>query len=108
MRFELGLVGEQMIEPAIEPILVDLLVTELNQVRKRRSSIPVLRNVQLARWLTESRGDQHRRHLRPRNALLADRKQPLAQSLEPGSAPQCERQIYIAELTRAFDADTLQ
>ena len=32
MRFELGLVGEQMIEPAIEPILVDLLVTELQQI----------------------------------------------------------------------------
>ena len=32
MRFELGLVGEQMIEPAIEPILVNLLVTELQQI----------------------------------------------------------------------------
>ena len=108
MRFELALVGEKMIEPAIEPILVDLLVTELKQIRKRRSSIPVLRNVQLARWLAEPRGDQHRRHLRPRNALLADRKQPLAQSLEPGAAPQRERQIYIAELTWTLDANALQ
>ena len=32
MRFEFGLVGEQMIEPAIEPILVDLLLTELQQI----------------------------------------------------------------------------
>ena len=32
MRFELGLVAEQMVEPAIEPILVDLLVTELQQI----------------------------------------------------------------------------
>jgi hypothetical protein len=32
MRFELGLGCEQMIEPAIEPILVDPLVTELQQI----------------------------------------------------------------------------
>jgi hypothetical protein len=32
MRFEFGLTGEQMIEAAIEPILIDLLVTELQQV----------------------------------------------------------------------------
>jgi hypothetical protein len=32
MHFELGFVREQMIEPAIEPILVDLFVTELQQI----------------------------------------------------------------------------
>ena len=32
MRFEFGLVCEQMIEPAVEPILVDLLVPELQQI----------------------------------------------------------------------------
>src|SRR6202048_3183570 len=32
MRFQLGLIGEQMIEPAVEPILVDLLVAEWAQV----------------------------------------------------------------------------
>ncbi len=32
MRFERGLVGEQMVEPAIEPILADLLVTKLQQI----------------------------------------------------------------------------
>jgi hypothetical protein len=64
--------------------------------------------VQLARWVAKPRGDQHRCHLRPRDALLADRKQPLAQSLQPGAAPQGERQVHIAELTRALDADALQ
>ena len=64
--------------------------------------------MQLARWLAKPRGYQHRRHLRPRDALFADRKQPFAQSLQPGSAPQGERQIHIAELTWALDADALQ
>jgi hypothetical protein len=64
--------------------------------------------VQLARRLAKPRGDQHGRHLRPRNALLADRKQPRAQRLKPGSAPQGERQVYITKLTRALDANALQ
>src|SRR6266403_2043769 len=64
--------------------------------------------MQLARWLAKSRSYQHRRHLRPRDALLADREQPLAQHLKPGPAPQRKRQIHIAKLTRALDADALQ
>jgi hypothetical protein len=108
MRFELALVGEQMVEPAIEPILVHLLVTELQQIRERRAAVPILRNVQLAGWLAKPRGDQHGRHLRPRDPLLADRKQPLAQSLQPGASPQRERQIHIAKLTWTLDADALQ
>src|SRR6266403_6162281 len=64
--------------------------------------------MQLARWLAKSRGHQHGRHLRPRDALLADREQPLAQHLKPGPAPQRKRQVHIAKLTRALDADALQ
>ncbi len=108
MRFERGLVREQMIEPAIEPILVDLLIAKLQQIAKRRAAIPVLGNVQLARRLAEPRRHQHGRHLRPGDALLADRKQPLAQILKPHPAPQRQRQIHIAKLTRALDANALQ
>ena len=54
-----------MIEPAIEPILVDLLIAELEQIAKRRAAIPILGNVQLARRLAEPRRNQHGRHLRP-------------------------------------------
>ena len=51
MRFQGRLVREQAIERAIEPVLVDLLVAELQQVAKRRAAIPVLGDVQLARRL---------------------------------------------------------
>src|SRR5216684_6347014 len=64
--------------------------------------------MQLTRRLAKPRGYQHGRHLRPCDALLADRKQPLAQSLKTGSAPQNERQVHIAKLTRALDANALQ
>src|SRR5262244_3460956 len=107
MRLEGGLVEEQAIEAAIEPILVDLLVAELEQIAQRRAAIPVLRNMQLARRLTESRRNQHGRHLRPRHPFLAGRKQPLAQLLKTNAAPQRQRQIYVAEHTRALDPNAL-
>jgi len=78
MRFEVRLVREQMIEPAIKTILVDLLIAKLEQIAKRRAAIPILGNVQLARRLAEPRRHQHGRHLCPRDALLANRQQPLA------------------------------
>src|SRR5262245_34476609 len=64
--------------------------------------------MQLARWFAEPRRDQNRRNLHPRDALLANRQQALAQILKPHSAPQRERQIHVTELTRALDADALQ
>ncbi len=54
MRFEGSLVREQMIEPAVEPILVDLLIAELEQIAKRGAAIPVPGNVQFARRLAAS------------------------------------------------------
>jgi len=93
MRFELRLVCEQMIEATIKPILVDLLVSELQQIGKCRAPIPILGNVQLAGWLAEPRRHQHGRHLRPRDALLSDWQQPLAQILKPRSSPQRKRKV---------------
>ena len=108
MRLQRSLVREQAIERAIEPILVDLLFAKLQQIAKRRAAIPVLGNVQLARRLAQSSRHKHRRHLRPGDSFLARRKQSLAQFLEPHPAPQGERQVDLAKLTRALDANALQ
>ena len=108
IRLKGGLVDKQAIEAAIEPILVDFLVAELKQIAQRRATVPIFRNVQLARRLAEPRRHQHRRHLRPRDALLPGRQQPLAQLLETHAAPQRQRQIYIAEHSRALDPNALE
>ena len=108
MRFQSGLVGEEMIKPAIEPILGDLLIAELQQIAKRRSTVPVLGDVQLARGFAQPRRHQHGRHLRPGHAFLANRQNALAQFLKTCPAPQGQRQIDIAESTRAFDGNALQ
>ena len=108
MPFHGGLVREQVIERAIEPILVDLLFAELQQIAKRRPAIPVLGNVQLARRLAQPSRHQHRRHLRPGDPFLAHRKQPPAQLFEPHPTPQGQRQVDIAKLARALNANALQ
>jgi hypothetical protein len=87
MRFDGVLVCEQAVKRAIEAILVDLLLAELQQITKRRTAIPVLGDVQLARQLAEPRHNQHARQLRPSGLLTAHRQQPPAQLLKPHPAP---------------------
>ena len=64
--------------------------------------------MQLAGGLTEPRRHQYGRHLRPGDAFLARRQQLPALLLKARPAPQRERQIHVAKLTRALDADALQ
>ena len=85
-----------MIERAVEPILVDLLVPELQQIAKRRAPVPVLGDVQLARRLAQPRRHQHRRHLRPGTRLLAygssrSHRSPQAPSRATAQAPNTHR-----------------
>ena len=63
---------------------------------------------QFAAWLAQSSRHQHRRHLRPCDAFPAHRKQSPAQLLKPHPAPQGERQVNVAKLPRALDANALQ
>src|ERR1700746_1954341 len=108
MRFEGGLMREQMIKGAVQAVLVDLLVAELQQIAECRPTVPILGNVQLARRLAEPCRHQNRRHLRPGDAFQAHWQQLPVQLLKASSAPECERQVHIANLTRAFDANALQ
>src|SRR5512144_2761030 len=108
MRFEGSLVRKEVIEAAVKAIFVDLFIPKLQQIGKRRAPVPILGNMQLARWLAEPGHHQHGRHLRPCNALLSNRQKPLTQILKTRSAPQRECQVYVAELARALDANTLR
>ncbi len=65
MRFERLLVQDEMIEGAVKPVFVDLIVPKLQQIGKRRVAVPILGNVQLARRLAKPRRHQNGRHLRP-------------------------------------------
>src|ERR1700756_2956217 len=108
MCFEGGLVRKQMIKGAVQTVLVDLRVAELQQIAERRPTVPIRGNVQLARRLAEPGRHQNSRHLRPGDTFQAHWQQLPAQLLKASSAPECERQVHIAKLTRAFDANALQ
>ena len=53
VRFQRYLVHHELVESAIKTILVDLVISELQQIGKRRAPEPILGNVQFARWLTQ-------------------------------------------------------
>lgn len=108
VRLQRGLVLQQQIERSIQPVLVDQIAVELQQVAQRRATVPVLGDVQLARRLAQPSRHQYRRHLRPGHRFLARGHQPLAQIGQPRAAPQGQRQVDVAELARAFDAHALQ
>ena len=74
------LVRQQPIQRAVEPVVVDLLGGQAQQILQRRAAVPVLGDVQLARRLAQPREHQHRGHRRPRHLLPASRQQLLAQA----------------------------
>jgi hypothetical protein len=108
MRFERRFMFEQLIEPAIQSVFVDLQLIQLQQIGERRAPVPVLRNVQLAGGFAQSCRDQHRGDLLPADLLLARCQHLAAKLLEPHPAPQSQRQIHITELPRALNAHALQ
>ena len=108
MRFECGLVYEEMVEAAVEAILVDLFIPKLQQIGKRRAPIPILGNVQFARRLAESCKHKHRRHLCPSDMLLSNRQKSLTYLLKARPTPQRQRQIHVAKLPRALNANAFQ
>ena len=98
MCFNRRLVPEQMIKSAIEAILVDLLIAELQQITQRRAPIPILGNVQFASGLAQARRYQDGGDLLPGDALLTRRQQLIAQLRQTRPPPQRQSQIHIAEL----------
>ncbi len=108
VRFERRFVRQQLVERAIQPVLVHQRLVQLQQIAQRRAPIPVLGNVQFARRLAQARRDQHRGHLLPRHRFFAARDVLGCELIEPASAPQRQRQIHLTELPAVLDAHTLE
>ena len=108
MRLQRRLVRQQVIERAIEPVLVDRSSPSCSRsqsaVRRYQSSA-----------MCSSLDGSHNRAVTSTAAIFAQAtrslpagKQSLAQLLEPHSTPQRQRQVHVAKLARALDADALQ
>ncbi len=108
MCFERAFVFKQVVERAIQALLRHLLLAELQQIGKCRPAVPILGDVQLARRLAQTRGDQQCCHLCPGNELFPDRQKLLTEMLKPGPAPQSEHQVHVPEPKRAFHANAFE
>jgi hypothetical protein len=108
VRLECRFVRQQLVERAIQPVFVHQRLVQLQQIAQRRAPVPILGNVQFARWLAQAGRDQHRGHLLPRHRLFAGRNMLGCELIESAGAPQSQRQIHLAELPAVFDAHTLE
>ena len=108
MCFELGLVGQQMVERPVAAVVVDLLLGHAEQVVERGAAKPILGDVQLARRRTEPSDHEDRGHGRPGNVFATGRQQPREQRVEADGLPEPLRQPDVAELAAAFDAEPAQ
>lgn len=95
---------QQMIKDAIQAVLIDLLIAELQQVRRRYQSSAMCSSLD---------GSQNRAatsttaiFAQPMRSLPFGKRR--SQLLQSGPAPQCEGQIHIAKLARSFNANALQ
>jgi hypothetical protein len=48
MRLQRGFVLQEMIERPVQPVLVDEVIAQSQQIRERRATIPVLGDMQFA------------------------------------------------------------
>ncbi|MFN8625276.1 MAG: hypothetical protein U0587_04740 [Candidatus Binatia bacterium] len=69
---DVGLVPDQMVEQAVQAILVDPLGCDAEEVLEGRALVPTLGHVELARRFAQARDHQDGGDQRPGNVLMAD------------------------------------
>src|SRR6266849_4256151 len=103
MLFERLLVRQQLIQRAVEAMVVDPLARQPQQVFQRALTVPIFSNVQFAGRFGQARNYQHCRHLGPRDRFPARWHQLYAQFVQLERAPQLPSQPYPAEPARTLD-----
>ena len=99
------LVRQELVQPLVEPGVMDARGCNPDQVLEGRVLVPVLRDVELAGGLAEPRQDQDARDQRPGNDLAPGAQMLLAEIVEPERAPQLPGQPHIAELPTSLHAN---
>ncbi len=108
MLLERPLVRQQLIQRAVETLVVDPLARQPQQVFQRALTVPIFSNVQFAGRFGQARDYQHRRHLGPRDRFLARWHQLCAQFVQLERAPQLPSQPDPAEPARTLDAHSIE
>src|SRR5262249_34910634 len=108
VQFQHRLVRQQPVQGAVEPVVVDLVVGDAQQVAQGGAAEPVLGDVQFAGRLAEAGQDQDGGHLGPGH-VLAPRPQPaVEQGVQVQGLPQPPAQPDVAEAAAALQPEAAQ
>jgi hypothetical protein len=108
MGAELIFVRVQHVQSAVEPRVIDLAKGHAQQIFQRTIAIPALRHFELAALATETGHGQDAGRQFPGHVLVSGRKELLQERVQSQPPPERERQVNLAELPHALDADPAQ
>ena len=100
LRAQRLLVRQQLVQPAIQPRIVDLLQRHAQQILQRRVVIPALGQRQFARLGAKPTQRQHTGDLIPADVLLPGRQERLKQRVQAQPPPQRQPQVDASELAQ--------
>jgi len=96
-------VRQQLVEAAIQAVVVHLVDRHAQQVAKRAVPVKVLGDVKLTGRLAQAADHQDQRRQRPGNVLLPRRQCTLQKLVQPQLLDQFQRQPRSAELPTVLD-----
>ena len=102
-RFQRRLVRQQLVQPAVQAIVVHLVRRHAQQIGQRALAVKVFGDMQLARRLAEPRDDQDQRRQRPGNMFLSRRHRAPQELVQSESLDEFQGQPRTAELPAVLD-----
>ena len=106
MGFERVLMGQEPVQRAIEPVVIDLGLGQSQQIVQRRAPEPVLGDVQFTGGFAEPRDHQHRRHQAPGDVFTPSGQSRLQPLVESQRLPEFPGKPDVAEPPAAFEAES--
>jgi hypothetical protein len=102
------LVRQQPVQRSVQPLLVEALGSDTEQVFERCGAVPALGHVQLAAGLAQSADHQNGNHIGPAHRLPAPRQQTPEQLIELERMPQQPPQPHRPEAPRALQPHRIE
>jgi hypothetical protein len=106
--FQCLLVRQQLVERLVQPIRVDLLRRNAQELFQRRAPVPGVGDVQLTGRLAESSDREHRRHRAPGDRFAPRFDQRIEPCVEAQHSPQAPGQPDVAKVSGAFQANAAE
>ena len=104
VRAERLRVPGEHIEPAVEPVAIDLRGRHAEQILQGRGLVPMLGDPQLAALAVEAGQGQDRGHDGPGHVLLTGLDQALEKRMQPEPPPERQAEVDGAEIAPALHA----